>query len=129
MFMYLALQNTHGPIQAPDEYCSMYNFDLEKRNTFNAMVSVVDRTVENVTAALHRTGMWSNTVLVWTTDNGSPTQVAGSNDPLRGSKGSDWEGGTRVPTFVTGGLLPPAMAGRSLDGLVTIWDYFATFCH
>jgi len=128
MFMYLALQNTHGPFQAPQEYCDLYSFDLDLRNTFNAMVSVVDRTLENVTAALHRTGLWNNTLVIWTTDNGSPTQGAGSNDPFRGSKGSDWEGGTRVPTFVTGGLLPAHMAGRSLAGLVTIWDYFATFC-
>jgi len=54
--------------------------------------------------------------------------VAGSNAPLRGSKGSVWEGGVRTPTFLTGGFLPPAMAGQKLDGLVTIWDYLATFC-
>ena len=106
----------------------MYNVDLELQNTFNDMVSVVDRSVENVTAALQRTGMWDKTLFIWTTDNGSPTQVGGSNAALRGSKGVDWEGGIRVLAFVFGGFLPPAMVGHSLDGLVSIWDYFATIC-
>ena len=127
-FLYLALHNTHGPIEAPAEYVAMYNYSLPKRNTFDAMVSVVDSTVANVTEALKKAGMWSNTLFIWTTDNGSPCQVAGSNDPLRGNKGSDWEGGARVPAFISGGMLPPTMAGRTLDGIVAIWDLFATAC-
>ena len=84
-----------------------YNFALPLQNTFDAMVSVVDSTVGNVTAALKESGLWGNTVFVWTTDNGSPVQVAGSNAPLRGGKGSDWEGGVRTPAFVTGGARSP----------------------
>ena len=42
--------------------------------------------------------------------------VAGSNAPLKGGKGSNWEGGTRVPAFVSGGLVPAAMAGTTLTG-------------
>ena len=64
MFMYLALHNTHAPIEAPDRFVSMYNFKDKKRNTFLAMVSVVDESVANVTRALKETGMWSNTLLV-----------------------------------------------------------------
>jgi arylsulfatase I/J len=129
MFMYLALHNTHGPVQAPEEFKALYTYDLDKRNTFDAMVSVVDSTVKNVTSALKASGMWKNTLFVWTTDNGSPCQVAGSNAPLRGNKGSGWEGGTRVPAFVNGGLLPDGVRGKKLDGIVAIWDYFATFLH
>lgn len=129
----------------------MYKFTQAKRNTFNAMVSVVDSSVKNVTDALKTAGMWSNTLFVWTTgkcrgnphhnmisrniserwrvclsiDNGSPCQVSGSNDPLRGNKGSDWEGGSRTPTFVTGGMIPAAMAGRKLSGIVGVWDWCA----
>eukprot|EP00401_Gymnodinium_catenatum_P075292 CAMPEP_0117504208 /NCGR_PEP_ID=MMETSP0784-20121206/24731_1 /TAXON_ID=39447 /ORGANISM="" /LENGTH=568 /DNA_ID=CAMNT_0005299557 /DNA_START=65 /DNA_END=1771 /DNA_ORIENTATION=- len=127
MFMYLALHDTHAPIEAPDEFKALYNFDLDLRNTFDAMVSVVDSTVANVSAALKTWGMWNQTLFVWTTDNGSPCDVAGSNAPLRGNKGSGWEGGVRVPAFVNGGMLPNAMRGRTLDGIVAIWDFFATF--
>jgi len=129
LFMYLALHNTHAPVEAPDEFKAMYKYDLDKRNTFDAMVSVVDSTVANVTTALKAAGMWENTLFVWTTDNGSPCQVAGSNAPLRGNKGSGWEGGTRVPALVNGGVLPDTMRGKTLDGIIAIWDYFATFLH
>ena len=66
-FLYLALHNTHGPIEAPEEWVSLYNFDLAKRNTFDAMISVVDSTVKNVTLALHESSQWTNTLMIWTT--------------------------------------------------------------
>ena len=53
---YLALHNTHAPIEAPVEFSGLYHFDLEKRNTFDGMISVVDSAVANVTAALKANG-------------------------------------------------------------------------
>ena len=53
--------------------------------------------------------------------------MAGSNAPLRGGKGSAWEGGVRTPAFLAGGLVPDGMRGTTLDGPVAIWDYYATF--
>lgn len=129
MFMYLALDNTHMPIEAPDRFISMYDFNNSEaplKNTFFAMVSVVDETVKNVTEALKAKGMWDNTVFVWGTDNGSPAK-SGSNHPLRGGKTSNWEGGIRVPTFVSGGALPKIAHGRTLDGLVHVSDWYSTF--
>lgn len=38
-------------------------------------------------------------------------------------KGSNWEGGTRVPAFVTGGILPAAMRGKTLQGPLHIADW------
>ena len=48
--------------------------------------------VLNLTTALNATRMWANTLFVWTNDNGSPVTVGGSHHPLRGGKGSNWEG-------------------------------------
>ena len=72
-----ALHNTHGPIEAPPEYEALYTYSDTKRNTFDAMVSVVDQTVKNVTDSLEANSMWQNCLFVWTTDNGSPCQVSG----------------------------------------------------
>ena len=74
-FRYLALHNTHGPVEAPEEFESLYKFPFALQNTFDAMVSVVDSTVANVTSALKSTGMWNTTLVIWTTDNGSPCEV------------------------------------------------------
>jgi arylsulfatase A-like enzyme len=47
------------------------SFPLKKQNVFDGMVSVVDSSVANVTNALKANAdMWSNTLLIWTTDNG-----------------------------------------------------------
>ena len=129
LFMYLALHNTHAPIQAEQKYLDLYPDVADPlQRHFWAMVSTVDDTVRNVTAALKARGLWDNTVLLWLTDNGSPIQVAGSNTPLRGCKGSNFEGGVRTPAVVSGGLLPPAQRGKVSDGVAHIVDFYATFC-
>jgi hypothetical protein len=43
------------------------------------------------------------------------------------SAGTNWEGGIRTPTFVTGGVLGPANRGKLLSGLVHSSDWFAVF--
>jgi hypothetical protein len=51
--MYLALHNTHSPIQAPPEWEALYSFAQPLRNTFDAMVSVVDSTVGTLRVFRH----------------------------------------------------------------------------
>lgn len=53
---------------------------------------------------------------------------AASNRPLRGGKMSDWEGGIRVNAFVSGGRIPVARRGGSLENYVHVADWYATFC-
>ena len=57
-------------------------------------------------------------------NNGAP---GASNWPLRGGKGSNWDGGVRVPSFVSGGVVPERVRGTKRDGLVTLWDWYATW--
>lgn len=94
LFMYIATHNVHAPLQAPAAYMNKYGaFSANKdQQTVYAMVTVIDDVVGAVTAALKARGMWNNTVLVWTSDNGATT-TGGSNWPLRGAKKSNWEGG------------------------------------
>ena len=85
-FLYLALHNTHAPIEAPRRLVALYNetagFEGDpQKAVFAAMVSSVDETVLRVVTALKKNDMWDDTLLVWTTDNGAPVSVGGSNAP------------------------------------------------
>lgn len=91
----------------------------------------------NVTAALTQAGVWNNAlVLVFSDDGGdagwlnTATTTCGgmaSNHPLLGRKDETWEGGSRVTTLVSGGLIPPRLHGTSNDQLMHLVDWYATF--
>jgi len=70
--------------------------------------------------------MWEDTIFVFSSDNGGQIG-AGSNYPLRGSKGSLWEGGVRVPGMFS---YPKGMAesvqGTRAEGIMYISDWFNT---
>ena len=98
-FLYLAYNAPHSPLQATEKYLARFpNIKNEKRRTYAAMVSAVDDGVGQVLATLRKHGLEENTMVVFLSDNGGPTDDnASDNHPLRGTKGSPWEGGIRVP--------------------------------
>ena len=76
-------------------------------------------------------GLYDDTLIVFSADNGGPVYCAGcagaNNWPLRGGKASNWQGGIRVNSWVSGGLVPSAMHGMKLAGLAAVWDWYGTF--
>merc|ERR1719495_538728 len=63
----------------------------------------MDETVKDIMTELTKTKQDKNTLLVFISDNGAremPRGVKSSNFPLRGYKGSVYEGGTKVPAFI-----------------------------
>ena len=90
-FLYLAAQSIHTPLEAPDQYIAIYpdapsGKDNSDAQLIHAMVSALDELVGNVTKTLKSTGLWQNTVMVFTSDNGGDTH--GNNFPLRGGSES-----------------------------------------
>lgn len=87
---------------------------------YAGMVETTDDAVGIVLDALDRLGLADSTIVCFTSDNGgvsSGDAYATSNLPLRGGKGRQWEGGTRVPAYVRGpGILRHHVARTPLAG-------------
>jgi arylsulfatase A-like enzyme len=125
-FLYLAFNAVHTPMQAPPKYLERFaGVADEKRRTMLAMLSAMDDAVGLVTDELRKAGAADDTLVFFLTDNGGPTRGNGSlNTPLRGTKGSTYEGGIRVPFLVTWpGRVP---AGRVYEAPAIALDVFPT---
>lgn len=99
LFLYLAFNAPHQPLEAPDHYLALYPELTGDRKIYAAMVSCLDAQVGRVRTALAAAGMADNTVIVFQSDNGGNLAFGGRNAPLRGGKHTPYEGGTRVPAF------------------------------
>eukprot|EP01084_Bolivina_argentea_P227470 384160_1 len=133
LFVYMALQNNHDPYQVPQSYMDKFpsSWD-EKQIQVAGMSNFWDEMLANLTSAMKENGMWQNTLFIVSSDNGGPTGTDGNaanNSPLRGGKYSMFEGGVRVVNLVTGGLVPQHRRNISLNGMMHIADWYATFCH
>ncbi len=137
-FMYLAHHNVHGPWQGEEELVAKYARKLRRKDDFGhqmnpinaAKVESIDRSLGRIIEALEQTGMASNTVLVFTSDNGGVVHVknpvpATSNHPLRNGKASIYEGGVRVPMIVR--WPGEVRAGVKNETITHIVDLYPTF--
>ena len=91
------------------------------------MIKFMDQAVLNVTTAMKSLGMWDNTLLVFSADNGGEITAAGNNYPLRGGKYTDFEGGVNVAAFASGGLVAANARGTRTNELIHICDMWSTF--
>jgi len=89
----------------------------------------VDHSVASIVQAYKDLGIWEDTLLVFSTDNGGNTDTGGSNWPLRGIKATTFEGGVRGVGFVSGGThsgISPDVRGSVSDALIHVSDWYPT---
>ncbi|XP_031561188.1 arylsulfatase B-like [Actinia tenebrosa] len=128
LFLYLPFQNVHDPLEAPSEYIEKYSFITDKtRQIHAAKIDYTDKAIGNITRTLKETGLWENTLLIFSTDNGGIHLYGGYNWPLRGEKTTLWEGGVRGVAFVSGGLVP--RKGVVCKELLHVTDWYPTLTH
>ncbi len=119
-FLYLAHMYVHAPIYAPDRFLRDSG-----NGPYGAAVECVDWSTGVLLHELTELGLVDDTLVVFTSDNGSRAHSGASNAPLRGAKGTTWEGGQRVPCLVS---WPAAIdPGQVRDDLVTSMDLLPTF--
>ena len=93
---------------------------------FYGMIENIDTNVGRLLDRLDSSGIAADTLLIFTTDNGTATGAGVCNDAMRGAKGSVWRGGTRVPSLWRWpGTLP---AGVDVPALVAHVDILPTLC-
>ena len=138
-FLYLNYFAPHTPLELPPAYAAQFPTDLPlRRRAALAMIAGIDHGVGRILAALRAHGIDQNTLVFFTSDNGSPIHTRrdspldgdmggwdGSlNTPLVGEKGMLSEGGIRVPMLARWpGKLP---AGKTFDHPVSSLDFAAT---
>jgi len=154
-FMYYPSIIPHAELYAPEEYMEKYrgkflpekeykgvdegeNFrngpygsQPESHAAFVAMIDYLDMQVGEIVAKLKELGIYENTLIVFTSDNGPHSEGGAdpdyfnSNGPLKGYKRDLYEGGIRVPMIaVWDGKIA---AGRETDHPSAFWDVYPTF--
>jgi arylsulfatase A-like enzyme len=139
-FLWVAFSVPHYPIQEDARWVEPYEPAIAdpSRRLYAASVTHMDAAIGRIVAALKQTGRLRDTVILFTSDNGGqrdyhsrtdyggkygPYPTLGDNRPLRGWKGELYEGGVRVPAFVSWeGKLNPTTVDRTTSYL----DVFPT---
>ena len=105
--LYVAYNAPHTPLQAQEKDIKLYTdkFDSltpkeQKKVTYSAMVSCMDRGIGAIVDALKKKGIMDNTFFIFFSDNGTAGVPGSSSGPLRGHKFDEWDGGVHAPAVL-----------------------------
>ena len=117
-FLYLAHTYVHHPLYVPQA------FEKKSENgVYGAAVECIDWSTGAILAEMKRLGIDEDTLIIMTSDNGGTPR--GSNGPLRGTKGTTWEGGQRVPCVMRWKETIPS--GITCSSIASAIDFLPTF--
>lgn len=123
-FCYIPTNAPHGPYFVAQKYKKIYEDKGIKGRlaAFWGMITNIDENMGRLMKKLDELKLAENTILIFTTDNG--TSAGRFNSGMRGRKGSEYDGGHRVPFFIRWpGKLE---AGRDINQLTAHVDVLQT---
>ena len=124
-YLYLSHYAIHAPWEKDERFYEKYtNGELSDFETvYASMIEGMDQSLGDIMHLLKEKGEWENTILIFMSDNGQPSQAT-LNKPLRGHKLLPYEGGIRVPLIV---YWPgQVQAGSVSSQYVMVEDLFPT---
>lgn len=110
---------THDPLAASPAFKGK-----SKNGLYGDATEELDWSMGVLFETLKQCGLDENTLVIFTSDNGAQEQFGGTNRPLRGEKGTTYEGGFRVPCIMRWPARIPA--SQENDELVTSMDLLPT---
>ena len=125
-FLYLSLNAAHSPFNVPEVYAKKYSSAplTEEQKRFYGMISNIDDNFGTFISYLKQKGLFENSIIIFSSDNGTAAGIKedgkgnllGFNSGLRGTKGSHYDGGHKVPFFISwpGGKLKKGAATNEL---------------
>lgn len=119
-FLYLPFHDVHAPFDPKPELLAKYKARRGVADAaLAATVEAMDANIGRVLAALEQHGVAERTFVIFTSDNGGTRHFVA---PLRGGKGTLYQGGVRVPALIRGpGILPGVSQAVTLS-----MDWFPT---
>jgi arylsulfatase len=124
-FLYVAYSMPHVPLFVSAPYA-----DKSSRGLFGDVIQEIDASVGRVLKKVEEQQEKSNTLVIFTSDNGpwlSYGDHAGSARPLKEGKGTSWEGGVRVPMLAS--WPGKIQSGTVCDETAATIDLLPTLAH
>ncbi|SHI47258.1 Arylsulfatase A [Rubritalea squalenifaciens DSM 18772] len=140
-YLYMSHYAVHGPFTPDPRYIGNYKGKSKGACAFAALVEGMDKSLGDIMDHLDQIGQAENTLILFLGDNGSACPVGkakayGSSAPLRGMKGTCYEGGTRVPFIAAWAKSDPdselqkawpiAQGKLQAEAIGTVMDIFPT---
>ncbi|MEM7314723.1 MAG: sulfatase-like hydrolase/transferase, partial [Planctomycetota bacterium] len=128
-FIYFAINMPHYPYQGDTKWLEQYKDVPYPRNLYAAFVSTIDDRIGRLLSCLEEHQLRDDTMIIFQSDHGHSEEVrahngGGSAGPYRGAKFSLYEGGIRVPAFISWpGQIP---AGAVRKQMVHACDWMPT---
>jgi arylsulfatase A len=119
-FLYLPHTMVHNPLNPGEKFRGK-----SANGLYGDAVEEIDASTGQILKTLKGLGLDRNTLVFFTSDNGASGSYGGSNAPLRGHKGTTWEGGMREPAIMWWPRHIPA--GRTCDEMAITMDLLPTF--